>query len=84
MTMTRWTRREIEHVLAARHGQGEGHGLDAYIVVKIKVTPEFLEGMLGATWTNRDGTRSEFVGVDIDGEGFAEPILHRVENRRLP
>jgi hypothetical protein len=76
---TRWTRAEIAGILAARHGQPEGTGEGGMLTLTIKVSPELLEGLLGGTWTNADGTIARFEGVFIDDTGYAEPILTRVE-----
>jgi hypothetical protein len=75
---TRWTRDEIVGILAARHGQPEGMGEGGMLTLTIKVSPELLEGMLGGTWTNRDGSTARFEGVWIDDAGYAEPILTKV------
>jgi hypothetical protein len=73
----KWTRQELAGIVAARYGQFEGQGEDAFLVLKVKITPELLQGMLGGTWVNADGTRARFDGVSIDEAGYAEPILTR-------
>ena len=72
----RYTRDELQHLLAARAGQMETRGANAFIELRIKVTPELLEGMLGGQWIAADGTKARFDGVDIR-DGYAEPILVR-------
>jgi hypothetical protein len=71
----RYSRVELQGILAARRGHAETVGNDAWIDLRIKVTPELLEGMLGGTWVAADGSRSTFQGVHIGADGYAEPIL---------
>jgi hypothetical protein len=78
----RYTRAELAGLVAARYGQSEGTGPDAFLDLRIKVTPELLEKMLGGYWIATDGSRAEFMGVSIDQNGYAEPIFARVETVR--
>lgn len=75
----KWTRAELERLVAARHGQAEGRGEGAMLTLRIKVTPELLEAMLGGTWTSTDGSVARFDGVYIDDDGYAEPSMTRVD-----
>lgn len=77
----KYTRDEILGILAARHGHPEAQGPGSYLTFTIKVSPELLEGMLGGTWTNADGSTARFDGVYVEDDGFAEPILSKIEAR---
>jgi hypothetical protein len=71
----KYTRSELLGIVAGRHGQPEGQGAGAFIELRMKITPELLEHMLGGYWISADGKRSRFDGVYIDPEGYAEPLL---------
>lgn len=81
MASQRWTRAELEAIVAARARRNvfEGHGPDGYIDLHVQVTPEFLAGMLGGRWVNADGSVAVFDGVWIGDDGYATPILTRVD-----
>lgn len=72
----RFTRRELAGLLAARIGNHEGQGPGAFIELRVRVTPELLDAMLGGHWVNRDGSTARFEGVEIQGD-LAQPILAR-------
>jgi hypothetical protein len=72
-----WTRAELAHLVELRHraGLNEGNGVEAFIDLRLKITPELLEAMLGGTWTAPDGKTARLDGVHITDDGYAEPIL---------
>lgn len=70
-----YTRRELEAILAARGGRAETYGANAWLNFTIRVTPEFLEQLLGGEFVTRTGRHLRFDGVSIDDAGLATPIL---------
>lgn len=71
----KYTRRELLGIISSRHGQPEGMGAAGFLEFRVKVTPEFLEAMLGGTWIAVDGKRTTLEGVELDADGYLTPIL---------
>jgi hypothetical protein len=74
-----YTREELQRLVAARHGQREAQGEDAFIEFKIKATPELLEQMIGGHWVATDGTTARLVSVWVTDDGYIEPIFEKYE-----
>lgn len=73
----RYDRRELQRLVSLRYGKFEGQGENAFIDLRIKVTPELLEQMIGGYWTAPDGKVSVLDAVDIDADGYAHPAVPR-------
>lgn len=59
-----WTARELKRLLFARREMKEGQGDNAFIDLKVKVTPELLERLIGGVFVSNDGRRVHFGGRD--------------------
>jgi hypothetical protein len=76
-----WSRREIEALTRLRRDEPEGQGHDAFLVLRMKITPEAVAALLGGTWTYPDGTVARLDAIHIDDDGFTTPILTKLAAR---
>jgi hypothetical protein len=71
----RYSRDELEALVAARGGLPEGSGPGAFLDFRVRATPELVAQMIGGTWVASDGKRSRLVAVSIDSDGLLYPEM---------
>lgn len=76
--MSQYTREEVEGILALRKRSNLPEGMGPtipWLEFKFRITPEALEGLLGARIVRADGSEVILGGLYVDQDGLVEPIL---------
>ena len=73
--MLTYTRSELLGLISARAGSYEGQGDNAFLNVKIKITPEMLAEIMAGHFVNAAGKRARLMSVYHEGDGFWVPVI---------
>lgn len=73
----RYTRVELGAMLDARrrNGLAESQGEGAFLEFRLRISPELLDHILGASITMADGRVGRIEAVHVNGDGYVEPVM---------